>query len=511
MQINKIILTGKEARSELKKGVDKVADIVGKTLGPSGRNVMLGTMGVKAPQITNDGISIAKEIILDDETQNLGAEAIINASSKTNDRAGDGTTTTVVIAREIIEEGLKKIDDEHSFISSSINVMDIYREINVTKRELIKKLEKLAKPISTKEDIKKIAVTAVEDEEVGGIIAEMLFKLGKEGKITVESAFDTKISHDVVKGMKVHGTYASDLLANKRKEIVKKEVAIIVTNEDIDYPSQLEAVVNQAKSQGIVEIVLVAPRFAPSVLPTINYNAMQGIFSFIPVKVAALTDSQLEDMAIYTKATFIDKNQAMKLHDFTLAQLGKCEKIIIDESEVSIIGGKGDVKERVKDLKAEMEVEKTDHYKDKLATRIASLSSGIGVIRVGGDTDMERNYKRLKIDDAVYATKCAMEEGVVAGGGVVLRDLAKDLDDESILKKALCKPYEQIQENAGGKLKIGKDILDPVKVTRIALENACSVAGILLTTETTIADKKIPELTESFKKAIDEVTMEQNN
>jgi chaperonin GroEL len=511
MVIKKVILKGKEARQKLLVGVDYVADIVGKTLGPSGRNTILSTMGAKAPKITNDGISIAQEIVLDDEIEDLGAQTLINAAHKTNDRAGDGTTTTIVLARQLVNDGLEKIDDEHSLKNSSVNVMNLYREINELKTQVIEKLKKMAKPIKTKADYKKIAVTSVENDEVGGIIADMLDKLGKDAVISVEAGFDTEIHHDIVKGMKLHGSYASELLVtNDRKEAIKKDISVVVTNYDIETPQQLIPIVEALSKAGKTKVALFAPKFDKSIIPTIVVNKAKGIFDILPLKVPALTDAELEDIAVYTRSTFFDKNKDADITKIQLENIGNCDQIIANADDIAVLGGPGNVNARLKKLREEKENEKTDMMKLKYDKRIASLSGGIGVISVGGRTDIERNYLRLKIEDAVYATKAAIEEGVVPGGGLALQQIAKELGD-NILTKTLNAPYEQIKDNAGGNIEIDKDVLDPVKVTRIALENACSVAGILLTTESAIADKKVTDVEESYKKLIDDVMIEMNN
>lgn len=506
MKVSKIILRGKEARKKLQFGVNFVADIVGKTMGPSGRNAILGTIGAQPPKITNDGVSIAREVILQDELENLGAQSLINAAKMTNDRVGDGTSTCTVLAREIFNEGLEKIDDEHSLVENDTNVMDLYRQIDESKKAIVETLEKQAKPIKTKADIKKIALTSVENEEIAEKMSEMLHKLGKDAVITTEPGYNHEIESEITKGMKTHSTYATELLVtNDRKEAIKKDTDVIVTNQPIENPQQLLPLVTLMSKDNKNKLVLIAPSFAKEVLPTIVVNKAKGIFDILAVKAPALTDAELEDMAVYADSKFIDKNQDQSIEKAQLEDLGFVHKIVVDENNAVMMEGKGNVNERIKLLKAEMEEENTEMMQTKYAKRIASLTGSIGVIRVGAKSDIERKYLKDKVDDAIHATKAAMDLGVVKGGGLALKEIADTLKDEDVLKKPITKPYEQIQENSGSGFEVGEEVIDPVKVTIVALENACSVAGILLTTDTLIADKNIKDLDESFKDMLREI------
>jgi len=485
------IKTGKEARDALRAGVNKVADVVRSTLGPSGRNVVIWRKN-KKPQVTNDGVRIAQSIKLKDPTERLAADILVEAATRTNDIVGDGTTTSTVVAQRIINDGFDKVDSGASLVKSTKNVMDVYREIEAAEREVVEELRKVAKPVKTREDIEKVAIASVENLPIGKAIAEMIEKVGKDGFITVEEGFSLETETDVISGMQFHGTYAAPfMVTNEKKEAVFANASILVTNHEIDRPMALESLAAHLVQAKKRELVIFASKFSKEAVASF-YATSQAGFHILAVKTPSLTEEQLEDVAVYVGAKFIDKTKDMELESVMPTDLGLAEKIIVNHDDTAIIGGKGEaraVEERVALLKDHLKVEKHDVFKKKINQRIGSLSGGIGVIRVGALTEVERGYLKHKIEDAVNATKAALEEGVVKGGGVAFKEIADKLPDGHILKNALKAPYEQIQENAGGSLKVGPNVLDPVKVTRTALENACSVAKTLLTTECAIAEK----------------------
>lgn len=487
-----IIKRGSEARKALKRGIDEVVDTVKTTLGGKGRNSIF-EMKNKPPRVTNDGVSIAKEIILEDEIENLGAQAIIDAAIKTNDMVGDGTTTTMVIAQALIDSVFKELA-EGSMLSDSADLMGKRREIFDTCDKAIEKLEKKAKKIEKIEDIEKVATSSVEDEKWGKIVAEMVEKVGKDGFVSVDDSYFYETETEVVNGMRFLARPAADFMTTneEKKEAVFDDVLVVVTNHEIETPGQLTPLAKLVQKDNRKKMVVIAPKFQKGVLATMYNTSVKAGFDILAIKAPSLTTDEWNDLAVYLGAEFIDSKKGMKLENSELDEMGWCEKIVSNEEETVIIGGGGaesEVKERIKYLKGQIKIEEDKRFKKKLERRIASLTGGVGIIKVGASSDIEKHYLRLKIEDAVQSTKIAMADGIVKGGGVALKEIADEMGD-NILTKALNAPYEQIQQNAGGKLKIGSNIVDPVKVVSTALKNACSVAGTLITTESAMAPKR---------------------
>jgi chaperonin GroEL len=493
--IKKIISNGEIARAKLLEGVNKVGDCVGSTLGPNGRNAIIYRK-YKAPLITNDGVTIARHIYMDDVISDLGAQTIVEAALRTNDQAGDGTTTTVVIASALAQKGFDLLKGNE--LSSKPNAMSIFRNINAEKTNVLAILKESARPLK-KGELGKIISTSLENLEVGKTIAEMIQSVGQDGYIAVEDNWATQygVTSETILGMKQHGTYATPLLVtNARKEAVWEDAPILVTNHDIQSASVLKRLIDEVRAKGKMKFVIVAESFSKPMIQTIAgaiIQARQGnaeALQILAIKAPALTSQELEDVAVFCDATFINKNAGMELKDVSLLNLGYAKKVVANEDEFIITEGRGNKEERLKILNEQLKLEKDPMFKEKMKRRIASLSSGIGIIRVGAMTETERGYLKLKIEDAVNAGKAALEEGVVKGGGLALKEIAESLGDKNILYEALMSPYKKIQENAGGKLDIADDVLDPVKVTRLAFENAVSAAGTLITTETAISEKK---------------------
>ena len=508
----KRILIDQQARDALKRGIDLVAKVVGGTLGPAGQNVVIEAKGLgwgraRAPVITNDGVSIARQIVLEDEIEDMGAQSLIDVAIKTNEMVGDGTTTSVVLAHAIIDKIFKKLDEEKLLLKGSTNVRDFYRQVNESCAKVVEKLKTMAKPIKEKKDIENVAMISLANEKLGRIVADMVHKIGKDGLITVEEGYGYETKTELVSGMKFVGSYLDEqLMTNPRKEAVLKDPIILVMNGRIEEQPKLKSVCDWLLKNQKKELVVICESYSKEISPFVVLNKIKGVFYCLAVKAPALTTSQLEDVAIYTGAKFIDQNQGMNLEHLEMIDLGRAEKIVVDKDDTFIVKGKGNkkaIEERIEKLKVERdEVEKTDMFKKKIDKRIASLASGVGLIEVAAKSDAETEYLLRKVEDSVLACKAAMEEGIVKGGGLALKEINDELPKDDILKDILTKPYEKIQENAGGQLEIGENVIDPVKVVRVALENACSMAGIFITVQGAIAWKKgkiVDELSELIK------------
>lgn len=486
----KIIKTGHEARVALKRGVDIVADAVKVTLGPSGRNAIIGRPYM-SPMIINDGVTIAREIQLEDEIERLGAEKVQEVSKATDDRAGDGTTTSTVILQAILNEGFKRLDDNNSLIKKNSDPMKIRAEIEVASEKVLSELKRTAKPIKTKEEIFKVANISVESEPIAEIIATIFDKVGKDGVVTVEEG-DFEIEHSIVDGMEIESGYFSPHLAtNDRLEAVIEKPIILVTNHRIERPEPLLPLFEKVQKSGITRMVIISDLIEKPMHQIFVLNKVRADNPFFVLAIKAPTFGKyeiLEDYAALFNARFIDKEKGMKLEDVSLEDLGKADKIVANKDTTLVLGSKGKTKDRVAQLRTEMKTFKSEFDRKQMSKRIAKISGGVGLIKVGAVSDTEKEYLRLKIEDAVNATKAALEEGVVKGGGVALFEIAEKLP-KSILTEALKAPYNQIQENAGGYLLVKDDVIDPVKVTINAVRNACSIAGLLITTEVAINDK----------------------
>ncbi len=528
--MSKQILYAEEARKALKRGVDKVADAVKITLGPRGRNVVLDK-GYGAPTITNDGVSIAKEISLKDKFENMGAEIVKEVASKTNDDAGDGTTTSVVLTQAIVSEGLK-----HTTLG--ISAMGVRAGIERATEHVVKALKEIAKPIKSKEEIKQIATISAESEEIGGIIATTIDKVGKDGVVTVEESQSVGIDSEVAQGLEFDKGYVSAYMVTnpERMEAVYGEAAILITDKKISGVKEILPLLEKLAQSGKKELVIIAEDIEGEALATFVVNKLRGAFNVLGIKAPGYGDRKkemLQDIAITVGAKVVSEELGMKLETAGLEVLGKARKVITDKDRTIIVGGKGkkaDVDARVAQLKKQKDSTESKYDVEKFDERIGKLSGGVAVIKVGAATETEMKYLKLKIEDAVNATKAAIDEGIVAGGGVafvraaekvrsILMSKAIGKEEEigaSIVLKALEAPLRQIAINAGkddgaviieeikkGKGNIGYDakkdemvpdmllagIIDPVKVARLGIQNAASAAAILLTTEVAIADE----------------------
>ena len=529
----KKILYNESARKALKAGVDAVADAVKITIGPRGRNVVLDK-GYGSPTITNDGVSIAREITLKDKFENMGAEIAKEVASKTNDLAGDGTTTATILTQAIVAEGLKQT-------TMGMNAMGIRFGIEAAAKDVVAALKKIATPIKSDDEVKQVATIAAESAELGSIIADTIKKVGKDGVVTVEESQSTSLESEIVEGIQFDKGYVSAYMITnaERMEAEFNDPAILVTDKKISSIKEVLPLLEQLAQSGKKDLVIIAEDVDGEALATFVVNKLRGTFNVLAVKAPGYGDRKkevLQDIAVTIGATVISEEVGIKFDSAKLEMLGKARRVIATKDNTIIVGGKGkkaDIEERVNQLKKQRETTDSKYDKEKLDERIAKLSGGVAVIRVGAATETEMKYLKLKIEDAVNATKAAIEEGIVAGGGVALIKAAKAVSGSAkmsaasaiasehelgykIVLKALEAPLRQIAINAGkddgsviveqvknGKGNIGYDalkdemipdmilagIVDPVKVTRLGVENACSAAAILLTTEAAVAEE----------------------
>ena len=531
----KAILFNEDARRSLKRGVDAVANVVKVTIGPRGRNVVLDK-GYGAPTITNDGVSIAKEISLKDKFENMGAEIIKEVANKTNDVAGDGTTTSVVLAQAIINEGMK-----HA--SMGVNAMSLRAGIEEAAGKAVSILGSIAKPIKNKEEIRQVATISAESEEIGAIIADTIEKVGKDGVVTVEESQTFGVDSEVVEGLEFDKGYVSPYMITnpERMEAEYKDVPILLTDKKISGVKEILPLLESLAQSGKKELVIVADDVDGEALSTFIVNKLRGGVSGLAVKAPGFGDRKkdmLEDIAVTVGAKVVSEDLGVKLENATSDMLGRATKVLARKESTVIVGGKGNktaIEARVKALKKQKETTDSKYDKEKIDERIAKLSGGVAIIKVGAATETEMKYLKLKIEDAVAATKAAIAEGIVAGGGSALIRVIKKMKGEKsrdfatpeialgydIMLRAFEAPIRQIvlntgnadgsvavekimnseKENAGFNAVIEefsedliKDgIIDPVKVTRAALQNAASAAAIFLTTEAAITEEPEPK------------------
>ena len=516
-----------EARDGIKRGVDALANAVKVTLGPKGRNVIIGK-SFGAPQVTKDGVTVAKEIELNDNLENMGAQMVKEVASKTNDLAGDGTTTATILAQSIVTEGLKNV-------AAGANPMDLKRGIDKAVSSVVKGLAKQSVEIgSASEKILQVAsISANNDETIGKLITEAFEKVGKEGVITVEEAKGTETYVDVVEGMQFDRGYISPYFVtdSEKMEADLDTPQILITDKKISVMKDLLPILEPVAQSG-KPLLIIAEDIDGEALATLVVNKLRGSLKIAAVKAPGFGDrrkAMLEDIAILTGGTVISEERGFTLENTTIDMLGTAEKVTIDKDNTTIVNGSGnksDIKSRVNQIKAQIETTTSDYDKEKLQERLAKLAGGVAVLYVGAPSEVEMKEKKDRVDDALHATRAAIEEGIVAGGGVALLSSRSDLEkvkasnpDEitgiQIVNKAIETPLRTIVENSGGEgsvvvskvlegnknfgynAKEGKyvdmlkdGIIDPKKVTRVALENAASVAGMILTTECALVDIK---------------------
>ncbi|MHA7830654.1 MAG: chaperonin GroEL [Flagellimonas sp.] len=516
-----------DARDGLKRGVDKLAEAVKVTLGPKGRNVII-SKSFGAPQVTKDGVSVAKEIELEDALEDMGAQMVKEVASKTNDQAGDGTTTATVLAQAIVKEGLKNV-------AAGANPMDLKRGIDKAVEALVADLEKQTKEVGNNSDkIKQVAsISSNNDQTIGDLIAKAFAKVGNEGVITVEEAKGTDTYVDVVEGMQFDRGYLSPYFVTDTDKMIAdlENPYILLFDKKISNLQEILPILEPVAQSGR-PLLIIAEDVEGQALATLVVNKLRGGLKIAAVKAPGFGDrrkAMLEDIAILTGGTVISEERGFSLENASLDMLGTAETVTIDKDNTTIVNGSGnadDIKARVSQIKAQIETTTSDYDKEKLQERLAKLAGGVAVLYVGAASEVEMKEKKDRVDDALHATRAAVEEGIVAGGGValvrakkVLEKLATESLDETtgvqIVAKAIESPLRTIVENAGGegsvviakvlegKKDFGYDaksdqyvdmlkagIIDPKKVTRIALENAASVSGMILTTECALTDIK---------------------
>jgi len=521
----KLLEYNTDARASLKRGVDKLADAVAVTLGPKGRNVVLEKK-FGAPTVTKDGVTVAKEIELEDPFENLGAQMVKEVASKTSDVAGDGTTTATLLARSIFNEGLKNV-------TAGANPMHLKRGIEKAVKAVVEELKKLSKEVTEKEEIANVgAISANNDKEIGQLIADAMEKVGKDGVITVEEAKGTETTLEIVEGMQFDRGYLSPYFITNpdTMEAVLEEPYILIHDKKISTMKDLLPILEKVAQTGKA-LLIIAEDVEGEALATLVVNKLRGTLKVAAVKAPGFGDrrkAMLEDIAILTGGRVIAEEAGFKLENAQLSDLGRAKKVTIDKDNTTIVEGAGSkeaIKGRIQQIRHQIETTTSDYDREKLQERLAKLAGGVAVLRIGAATEVEMKEKKARVEDALHATRAAVEEGIVAGGGVaylrarkVLDNLPVETEDEkigvNIVKRALEEPIRQIAENAGKEgsivvqrvqekdgnlgfnaetekfedlLKAG--VIDPTKVVRIALENAASVAGLLLMTEATVVEK----------------------
>ena len=523
---SKIINFDVDARTKLKRGVDQLANAVKVTLGPKGSNVIIDKK-FGAPTVTKDGVSVAKEIELEDAIENLGAQMVKEVASKTSDAAGDGTTTATVLAQAIVAEGLK-------VVTAGANPMDLKRGIDIAVAEITKELKNISREVGGKKEIAQVGtISANNDSTIGNLIADAMEKVGKDGVITVEEAKGTETSMDVVEGMQFDRGYLSPYFVTDADtmECVLDDPYILIHDKKISNIKDLLPILEKTAQSGR-GLLIIAEDLEGEALATLVVNKLRGTLRVAAVKAPGFGDrrkAMLEDIAVLTGGTVVSEEKGFKLESATLAYLGTAKRVSIDKDNSTIVEGAGkseDIKKRINEIKAQIEKTTSDYDREKLQERLAKLSGGVAVLRIGAATEVEMKEKKARVEDALHATRAAVEEGIVPGGGVaylrtvqVLDNLTPDNHDIktgiNIIRRAVEEPLRQITANAGlessvivNRVKEGTGafgfnagtevyedllvagVIDPTKVSRVALENAASVASLLITTEATITEKK---------------------
>jgi len=518
-----------EARAALKRGVDQLAEAVKVTLGPKGRNVVIDKK-FGAPTVTKDGVTVAKEIELSDPLENMGAQMVKEVATKTSDLAGDGTTTATVLAQAIFREGLKNV-------TAGVNPMALKRGIDSAVTAVVEELKKMSVPTKGKKEIAQVgSISANNDKEIGDLIAEAMEKVGKDGVITVEEAKGLETTLETVEGMQFDRGYLSPYFVTdpEKMESVLEDALILVHDKKISSMKDLLPILEKVAQIG-KPLLIIAEDIEGEALATLVVNKLRGTLRVASVKAPGFGDrrkAMLEDIAVLTGGQVISEEVGFKLENAVVTDLGRAKRIVVDKETTTLIDGQGDedkIKGRIKELKAAIEKTTSDYDREKLQERLAKLAGGVAVINVGAPTESEMKEKKARVEDALHATRAAVEEGIVPGGGVALIRAQKalktlklaDSDEQigvEIVRKAIEEPMRIIVQNAGGegsivveKIRQSKDnaygynaltdeyedlvaagVIDPTKVTRTALQNAASIAGLLLTTEALIVEKKEP-------------------
>jgi chaperonin GroEL len=527
----KQLVFDEQARRSLKKGIDALAGAVKTTLGPKGRNVALDKK-FGAPSVTHDGVTVAKEISLEDPFENMGAQLLKEAATKTNDVAGDGTTTATVLAQAIVNEGLKNL-------AAGANPMLLRQGIDRGTQAVVEYIQNLATPVEGEREIAQIAAISAADDQIGQLIAEVMSRVGKDGVITVEESRGVSFETEYVEGMQIDRGYISPYFVTnaERMEAVLENPYILITDKKISAVADILPILERLTQMGSRDIVIISEDVDGEALATLVVNKLRGILNVLAVKAPGFGDRRkdmLRDIAVLTGGQFISEETGRKLDSVQLSDLGQARRVVAKKEETTFVEGKGDPKAiqgRIRQIKAQIEETTSDYDREKLQERLAKLSGGVALIKVGAGTEVELKFRKTRVEDALSATRAAVEEGIVPGGGVALLNAVEALDGIQltgdaatgvlILRRALEEPLRQIAVNAGddgavvvenvrrmqrekGNKKVGYDVLsgqyvdmveagiiDPAKVTRSALQNASSIASMILTTEALITD--LPE------------------
>lgn len=527
----KQIIFDEKARKRILKGINKLANAVTVTLGPKGRAVILDK-GYGSPTITRDGVTIAKEIELEDKFENIGAELIKEVAEKTGDSAGDGTTTATLLTQILVNEGLKNV-------SAGVDPIEMQKGLQEAAEVVVNELRNISKPIKDKDDTMHVATISARDEEVGKLIAEVIEKVGKDGVVTVEESQTLGLTYEVVEGLQFDRGFVSPYMVTnpEKMEAVLENPLILITDKKISSIHELVPLLEKVVQSGRKQILIIAEDVEGEALATLIVNKLKGILITVAVKAPGFGDRRkemLQDIAILTGGQVISEELGFKLDHAELNHLGEAHKVIVNKDTTTIVGGKGDKEEinkRIQQIKVQLEKTTSEYDKEKLQERLAKLAGGVAVIKVGAPTEVEQKEKQHRIEDAISATKAALEEGIVPGGGVALLRTVEKLDSfinelskksipqyigATIVRKAVESPIRRIAENAGvdpsivvQKVKEGKEgygfnastleyedlyksgVIDPTKVTRVALQNSISIASLLLITQAVVSD--IPE------------------
>lgn len=522
-----ITLEGEKARATAYRAVNKIYDVVRSTFGPEGRNALLFRAWNRGSRITNDGVTVAECITPRDLHERLVADVVKESAKKTNEKVGDGTTFTIIIVGHLFNKLYKLLSGQDGGIdignnSSNVGVMSLKKEIIKSAKNIKELVRKASKKVKSLKDLEKIATVSVQDEELGKIVAKMAWVVGEDGFIDVIEGYKGEIETEVIKGFKFPAKVSGKAFVNNpsKFEMLAQDCPVLITNYALDNIKQIMYPLAEILKKN-PKLIIIAPQFSESVLEsfwkTMFVVSPQGQVSrrgidIFPVKTPSLRTEQFEDLAIYCKAKFINKDKGEKVENMSVSDLGFLEKLIVKDSEAkedAIATGGGGTKEivlgelkdkkefktqytpveqRIEILKKQRDETKTDTFKKLLDRRIASMASAVGIIRVGGSTDAENLYQKLKIEDCVYACKAALKGGYVKGGGLCLKEIAETLPDDDILKETLLSPYEQIQSSVDGELEIGEDIIDPADVIYYGIEHAVGIVSNLITLDSIIAE-----------------------
>ncbi|HEC65719.1 MAG TPA: hypothetical protein ENI23_10510 [bacterium] len=508
----KVYRFGEQAQNKISEGLRKGAEIVGSTLGSCGQNVLIGRKH-RTPIITNDGLTVINNLILEDELENEGVLSLVDAANHASELVGDGSSTTIILAQAIYEAGKKLIGG--AFALNTKSSMQVKREIHEATKLVIQELKKSSKGIKTKEEIKSVAFAACEDEEMAEIISDLVIKVGENGTIIVEEGWGRESEVELVSGMRFAAKVAHDAFQNTaERDLLVENIPILVTDFDFVGMDDVLKIYTENAKAGEQGLVIVANKYELPAISTIVsanlMNAKRGSSHRVHlVRTPSFTPGEFEDFATYVGATYFSKERGDKLGEAQLTDLGRCSSLRVSRNGDGVALGGGGSKEsrdeRIETLKKELKSQPVKQIKGRLEQRIASLAAAIGIIKVASPSDAETEYIRLKTRNGVKSAQAAVSEGVVIGGGKALKDVAKKIGKDNILYEAIQKPYDKIQENAGGKLEIPKDLFDPLKVTRTALEQASSQAGLLLTTLTAIAFRSERDFGDGAKVIADKI------